>query len=379
MLLWLGHTSGVSLDGLVEQVSRALGEARSLFGAAPAARQWGSTAALSAGREGVARAVGAASQSWQGQGASGYLSGGKNGVAALDSVIDADAGSAAGFDASAGASRSGGTGMDTVINDTRARVAAVAPSTDTPAGKAQLVADLKTQLQRAKALLVVSERRNIELAAMIRAAAGGYRRPMAGPGMPAMGGTGAMPVGAPMMGAGGLGGLAIPNLAQLTGSATPVQTVTPHRTERADAGAALGRLTVNSTPLEVAAAIIHEAHRRGYSPGQTIAILSTGLQESGLNPPAVSPNRLWENIFQQDMSYPGRGNPNTAITGFFDRLDQKGGPTSPNIWKSIFWLQQRPGEPSADAALAHGRQAYLSEIQSQIGKATAMYEEIAGT
>ncbi len=232
MLLWLGHTSGVSLDGLVEQVSRALGEARSLFGAAPAARQWGSTAALSAGREGVARAVGAASQSWQGQGASGYLSGGKNGVAALDSVIDADAGSAAGFDASAGASRSGGTGMDTVINDTRARVAAVAPSTDTPAGKAQLVADLKTQLQRAKALLVVSERRNIELAAMIRAAAGGYRTPI-GAGMPAMGG-GAM--GPAALSGGRVEGWGLPSLAGLTRTAPP--TPSPHTRYAGNAGPA---------------------------------------------------------------------------------------------------------------------------------------------
>jgi peptidoglycan DL-endopeptidase CwlO len=76
--------------------------------------------------------------------------------------------------------------MDTVINDTRARVAAVAPCTDTPAGKSQLVADLKTQLQRAKALLVVSARRNVELATMIRAAAAGYRGPMAA-GVPAIG------------------------------------------------------------------------------------------------------------------------------------------------------------------------------------------------
>jgi peptidoglycan DL-endopeptidase CwlO len=212
----------VSLDALVEQVSRALGEARSLFGAAPAAGEWGSTAALSAGREGVARAVGAAGQSWQGRGAAGYVSGGNDGVAALDSVLGADRGTGAGFDASAGASRSGGTGMDAVINDTRARVAAVAPSTDNPAGKAQLVADLKTQLQRAKALLVASERRNVELAAMIRAAAAGYRSPMAAA-MPAIG-SGIM--GPAMLSGGGVGGLGLPNLAGLTHIAAPIST--PH-------------------------------------------------------------------------------------------------------------------------------------------------------
>src|SRR4029077_12822203 len=109
---------------------------------------------------------------------------------------------------------------------------------------------------------------------------------------------------------------------------------------RGTVGTPLGQLTMDSTPDEVASAIIHEAQRRGYSPAQTIAILADGLQESGLHPRAVSPNRLWENIFQQHSSYPGRGDPNTAISEFFNRLQTHGGPTSPDIWKSIFWLQQ---------------------------------------
>ena len=135
---------------------------------------------------------------------------------------------------------------------------------------------------------------------------------------------------------------------------------------------------MDSTPDEVASAIIHEAQRRGYSPAQTIAILADGLQESGLHPRAVSPNRLWENIFQQHSSYPGRGDPNTAISEFFNRLQTHGGPTSPDIWKSIFWLQQRPGEASADAAFAHGRQAYMSEIQNQVARATQLYRSVTG-
>lgn len=81
-------------------------------------------------------------------------------------------------------------------------------------------------------------------------------------------------------------------------------------------GTPLGGLTLDSTPHEVAAAIIHEARRRGYSPHQTIAILSAAMQESGLRPRAVSPNGLWRSIFQQDAGYPGRNNPNTAISGF---------------------------------------------------------------
>ena len=107
--------------------------------------------------------------------------------------------------------------------------------------------------------------------------------------------------------------------------------------------APLGTLTVNSTPQQVAAAIISEAQRRGYSPQQTVAILSTAMQESGLRPTATHPNGLWHGIFQQDGSYPGRSDPNTNISEFFNRLAAKGGPASPDIWKSIFWLTAGPG------------------------------------
>jgi hypothetical protein len=78
------------------------------------------------------------------------------------------------------------------------------------------------------------------------------------------------------------------------------------------------------------------------------------------------------------QAIPGRNNPNTAISGFFDRLAHHGGPSSPDIWKSIFWLQQRPGESSAEAAVTHGRRAYLTEIQTQLPKATALYRSITG-
>ena len=143
-------------------------------------------------------------------------------------------------------------------------------------------------------------------------------------------------------------------------------------------GTPLGALTPDSSPRQVAAAIIDEARRRGYTPYQTTAILAAAMQESNLSPRAVSPNGLWASIFQQDSSYPGRRNPNLAIAEFFDRLDRHGGRSSPDIWKSIFWLQQRPGEPSAEAAYAHGRQAYLHEIQGQHHRAVAMYRAIVG-
>jgi hypothetical protein len=100
------------------------------------------------------------------------------------------------------------------------------------------------------------------------------------------------------------------------------------------------------------------------------------MQESGLNPKAISPNGLWQSIFQQDAGYPDRADPNIAISAFFDRLAAKGGPASADIWKSIFWLQQRPAEPSAEAAYAHGRKGYLVEIQSQLMPATRLYSQL---
>jgi hypothetical protein len=45
---------------------------------------------------------------------------------------------------------------------------------------------------------------------------------------------------------------------------------------------------------------------------------------------------------------------------------------------SGIWLQQRPGEASADAAYAHGPRAYLAEIHGQHRRAVALYREIVG-
>jgi hypothetical protein len=169
-----------------------------------------------------------------------------------------------------------------------------------------------------------------------------------------------------------LGGLS--GLGRLLTPARQAAAVSP----QGPVGTPLGHLSIASTPREVAAAIIHEAQRRGYTPGQTMAIVADAMQESNLNPRAVSPNRLWKSIFQQDASYPGRDDPNTAISEFFNRLGRHGGPSSPDIWKSIFWLQQAPGAASADAAYQSGRQAYLSEIRGKLGAAEAMYNSIVG-
>ncbi len=166
-----------------------------------------------------------------------------------------------------------------------------------------------------------------------------------------------------------------PKTGDKTGSKTP-QTTAPQSTLTG-----VGGLTMSSSPTDVAKAIIGEARKRSYPAASAVAEVSTGLQESGLSPSAQGGGGAWHGIYQQDSGYPGRDDPNTQISGFFDRLDQKRSNVSgwsPDIWKNIFWLQQRPGETSADAAYANGRQAYLTEIQSQRGKAQGMFDQITG-
>ena len=159
------------------------------------------------------------------------------------------------------------------------------------------------------------------------------------------------------------------------------KTTTPQTTAPQSTLTGVGGLTMSSSPTDVAKAIIGEARKRNYPAQSAVAEVSTGLQESGLSPSAQGGGGAWHGIYQQDSGYPGRDDPNTQISGFFDRLDAKRSNTggwSPDIWKNIFWLQQRPGETSADAAYANGRQAYLTEIQSQRGKAQGMFDQITG-
>lgn len=143
------------------------------------------------------------------------------------------------------------------------------------------------------------------------------------------------------------------------------------------------RLEVMATKLrggfipkdEPAEIIVREGQARGYTRGEIIAILSTGLQESNLNQNATD-STGHRGIFQQDGGYPDRETAEGNIRGFFDRLDAKRrnkGGVSPDIWKNIFWLQQRPSEATAEVAYARGRQHYLTEIQSHIDAATDLY------
>jgi hypothetical protein len=269
-----------------------------------------------------------------------------------------------------------------VVDGAATDTAGLALVSGTPGGQRALIAALRARLAQQQHVINAYEARDVRLAAVLRSLA--YRRA----GRSRSGGTpmGAMPFGAahadgcPGGGSAltGWGGAVSPLAMPARGFIPRVSAAAGVSGPDRAVGTPLGALDPDASPREVAAAIIHEARRRGYSLYQTTAILADAVQESNLSPRAVSPNKLWVSIFQQDVSYPGRRNPNLAIAEFFNRLDRHGGPSSPDIWKSIFWLQQRPGEPSAEVAYAHGRQAYLQEIQGQYQRAVAMYRTTVG-
>ncbi|MEE6140469.1 NlpC/P60 family protein [Mycobacterium sp. 050128] len=197
-----------SLDELVAAAGRALGDGRRLFGSAPVTNSgWSSTPALVTARDGVAQTGQAAAAGWSGGAATTYGVANQGQQFALDGAIGADNGTGPPLNGTGQAAVNGGGRMDGVITDARSGVAAIAPATGTPAGKRELVTHLQSQLDRAKALLRVSERRNVELARLIQQGSAGYGG--MGGGSP-MAGASPMMGGAPMgmgMGSGGLGSI----------------------------------------------------------------------------------------------------------------------------------------------------------------------------
>jgi hypothetical protein len=119
---------------------------------------------------------------WGGAASSTHLAASGGRVLALDNVIGADGATGSGFGGAADTSQSGRNGMTGVVDDTRRGVAAIAPSTDTPAGKRQLVDHLQLELDRAKSLLKVSEQRNVMLAQLRCVVIGGLETRSGRPG-----------------------------------------------------------------------------------------------------------------------------------------------------------------------------------------------------
>lgn len=261
---------------------------------------------------------------------------------------------------------------------------ALAPAANTPEGMRRLAGSMDERLAAMERKLDTAKRQNMllstrlrQIAAAYRSSAGGGRGGGSAPGLGGMAGGPAGQGGGAGSGTPKIPGL--PGLSGLSGLLSPRGRGRAGVGESAIPGLKADKLSLSSSPREVATAILAEAGRRGYSRERAVAILSTAMQESGLNPRAVGGGGAWHGIFQQDTSYGGRGNPNLNIHEFFERLDAKGGQNSGDIWKSIFWLQQRPGESSAEAAVAHGRAAYLSEIKSQFSSAKALSDSILGT
>ena len=182
----------MSLQGLVDATADALGGARDMYGQAVPASGLPSTGGLQSLKTDLRASVDTVPATWRGSGGEGYKQAGGNGITALDNVIGADSRVGPQVVTASNESRDGRSGMNGVVSDTRAGVNAIAPSTDTPAGKTVLVNHLEGQLDRAKALLTKSEQRNIALANMIRSAGGGYGGARGGGGMP-MGGLGGLP------------------------------------------------------------------------------------------------------------------------------------------------------------------------------------------
>ena len=306
------------------------------------------------------------------------------GVAALDVQTN---GGAADGKAENERGQAGATG---VRQTAQSQAAAIAPATGSPAGVKLLVSSMDERLAAMQREIDTTKAQNRLLATRLRQIAAAYRTaasPMGGMGA-MMSGRGGAPAGLGSLGA--LGGGGMPNLDGLTTAPASALSPLSGMSNALAAGAAGGGpaagmpagggpvLTRNSSPRDVAARIIWEAHRRKYSRDDAIAFVSTSMQEDGLDPDTVSPNGKWVGPFQQDAGYKGRYDPNENIEEFFNRLDAKrsSGGWSDNIWKNIFWLQQAPAASSADAAYATGRKGYLMEIQSRVLSATRLYNDL---
>ncbi|WP_237025294.1 MULTISPECIES: hypothetical protein [unclassified Mycolicibacterium] len=369
----------------MRQVEGALGRAHALFGDPPDAA---GVAALGASNNLAEAGGGVRAGQVKMAGLSGampqsYHNFATDAAPALDAAAGSDQKLSDQLHDAARSDRTGRSTSGDVLTGASSDTNAIAPTTGTPAGKIALVRALRARIAQQDEVVKAYQARDARLAAMLRSTMNGRGR--RGGGMP----MGSMPFGGLGGGSGSGGGGSMlgsgmgpltqlagnfsrmgsnPRTAELSGLAGPSGPV----------GTPLGALTVNSSPREVAAAIMHEAHRRGYSRQQTEVILADALCESNLNPKAIGGGGAWHSIFQQDTSYSGRDNPNLNIAEYFNRLDKHGGPGSPDIAKSIFWLQQRPGEPSAAAAFAHGRQAYESEFLRQLPRARTLFASIAG-
>ncbi|CAM5673292.1 transglycosylase SLT domain-containing protein [Mycolicibacterium aubagnense] len=333
----------MSLHALVAEAGQALNAARGLFGPAPQGPVWSSTSGLAQGRQGVTDVGQLASQSWLGAGGKQFVASNAAQAAGLDAITDADGATAPGMPAGAKAAGAGGAGMDGVIDNTRSGVAAIAPSTGTPAGKVELVNHLQGQLDRAKALLKASQQRSVELSALLRRGAGGYGMGGGRPG--AMGG---MPMGMPGGGIGmpSLGGMTRPDLSALT------SLMRPRKGERPEPRSGL---------------TMHEPLPSGPGPERVRAAIRNALTAKGITDPAA--RARWEAGMMTVVSRESNFNPNAVNRS--DSNAQRGDPSSGSFQftGATFRAHHEPGtsnDPRDEQAAAA---AFINYARSRYGVA----------
>lgn len=133
-------------------------------------------------------------------------------------------------------------------------------------------------------------------------------------------------------------------------------------------------LSGSSSRDDVARKIIQEGRKRGYTDAQIADILGMAIQENNLGT---------DNVFQQmdPNVYPGRDDPNTNITGFYDALDEKKKSSgwSSTMDENLFWVQQAPSADTAAAAVASGRAGYMDEINQHDDEAAELMSRLGPT
>jgi hypothetical protein len=159
----------MSLQALANEVIAELEQALELFGPTPRSADWDSAAQLASVRDGVATQQNHRA-AWQGASGSACRGVALGAVARLGDVIAADAATADEIATAAATARDGRTAMTAIVDGAKRGVAAIAPSTETPAGKTELVAHLQRQLTRAQEVVGSAAQRDSTIAAAIRAA-----------------------------------------------------------------------------------------------------------------------------------------------------------------------------------------------------------------
>lgn len=261
---------------------------------------------------------------WDGNGQDGYLTTNDNKKRKTDAIGQLDQGLKKLLEDSGENTRLGRAKIQQILDTVNQQLATLSPISNTAAGQAQIMSILTQAITQAGGIVAQGQNQSGVNAASLRNLASQY----------------------------------VANTAN-----TPTPT-----------GANLN-LKANTPREKIAAKIIAEGKRRGYSDDEIKAILSTAIAESNLDANAWNPAG-WKGVFQQDSSYPGRDDADQNIAAFYERLSAKRAEAPGDIWKDIFWLQQRPSEPNGEAAYANGRQAYLTEIQRHHDEANQLFNQV---